>query len=93
MGLGFGIRDPGSGKNLFRIPDPVPGVKKAPDPGSGSATLLTCIVFLLFFYPVFRSAGDSRGHTGDCGQVHQVRVQPRGHDRGALQASLVEPEP
>ncbi len=34
---GFGIRDPGSGKNLFRIPDP--GVKKVPDPGSGSATL------------------------------------------------------
>jgi hypothetical protein len=32
-----GIRDPGSGKNLFRIPNP--GVKKAPDPGSGSATL------------------------------------------------------
>jgi hypothetical protein len=29
---GSGIRDPGSGKNLFRIPDP--GVKKAPDPGS-----------------------------------------------------------
>ncbi len=37
MGSGSGIRDPGSGKNLFRIPDP--GVKKAPDPGSGSATL------------------------------------------------------
>jgi hypothetical protein len=37
MGLGSGIRDPGSGKNLFRIPDP--GVKKALDPGSGSATL------------------------------------------------------
>jgi hypothetical protein len=35
MGLGSGI--PGSGKNLFRIPEP--GVKKAPDPGSGSATL------------------------------------------------------
>jgi hypothetical protein len=36
---GSGIRDPGSGKNLFRIPDP--GVKKhpIPDPGSGSATL------------------------------------------------------
>ncbi len=31
------VWDPGSGKNLFRIPDPV--VKKAPDPGSGSATL------------------------------------------------------
>jgi hypothetical protein len=30
--------DPRSGKNLFRIPDP--GIKKAPDPGSGSATLL-----------------------------------------------------
>jgi hypothetical protein len=29
--------DPGSGKNLFRIPDP--GVRKVPDPGSGSATL------------------------------------------------------
>ncbi len=36
MGLGSGIRDPES-RNLFRIPDP--GVKKAPDPGSGSATL------------------------------------------------------
>jgi hypothetical protein len=32
MDLGSGIRDPGSGKNLFRILDP--GVKKAPDPGS-----------------------------------------------------------
>ncbi len=32
---------PGSGKNLFRIPDP--GVKKAPDPGSGSATLIFSI--------------------------------------------------
>jgi hypothetical protein len=31
------VWDPGSGKNLFRIPDP--GFKKAPDPGSGSATL------------------------------------------------------
>jgi hypothetical protein len=32
------IRDPGSGKNSSRIPDP--GGKKAPDPGSGSATLV-----------------------------------------------------
>jgi hypothetical protein len=32
------VWDPGSGKNLFRIPDP--GVKKAPDPESGSATLI-----------------------------------------------------
>jgi hypothetical protein len=37
MDLDSGIRDPGSGKNLFRIPDP--GVKNAPDPGSRSATL------------------------------------------------------
>jgi hypothetical protein len=41
MGLGSEIRDPE--KNLFRIPDP--GVKKAPDPGSGSATLLPIIGF------------------------------------------------
>ncbi len=35
------VWDPGSGKNLFRIfriPDP--GVKKAPDPGSGFAILV-----------------------------------------------------
>ncbi len=48
---GFGIRDPGSGKNLFRIPDP--GDKKAPDPGSGSATLkiflLKVTVYRVFF--------------------------------------------
>ncbi len=31
------IWDPGSGKNLFRIPDP--GVKKAPDPGSATLCL------------------------------------------------------
>jgi hypothetical protein len=34
MGLGSEIRE----KKLFQIPDP--GVKKAPDPGSGSATLV-----------------------------------------------------
>jgi hypothetical protein len=33
------VWDQGSGKNLFRIPDPGSGVKKAPDPGS--ATLLS----------------------------------------------------
>jgi hypothetical protein len=38
MGLGYGIRDLGSGKNLFWITDP--GVKKTPYPGSGSATLV-----------------------------------------------------
>ncbi len=33
------VRDPGSGKNLFRIPDPE--VKKAPDPGSATLYLNT----------------------------------------------------
>jgi hypothetical protein len=37
------LGNPGSRTNLFRISDP--GVKKAPDPGSGSATLVDC-----FFY-------------------------------------------
>jgi hypothetical protein len=46
MGLGFGIRDPGSGKNLFRIPDP--GFKKAPDPESGSAPLIFLVKILKF---------------------------------------------
>jgi hypothetical protein len=40
MVLGSGIRDPGSVKNLFRIPDSGSRGQKAPDPGSGSATLL-----------------------------------------------------
>ncbi len=44
MDLGSEIRDPGSGKNLFRIPDP--GVIKAPDPGSGSATLVSSCIFI-----------------------------------------------
>jgi hypothetical protein len=33
------IRDPGSGKKSSRIRIPDPRGKKAPDPGSGSATL------------------------------------------------------
>jgi hypothetical protein len=41
------VWDTGSGKNLFRIPDP--GVKKAPDPGSGSATLELTLSFLSIF--------------------------------------------
>jgi hypothetical protein len=45
MSLGSGIRDPGTGKNLFRIPDH--GVKKAPDPGS--ATLHKIVTILKFF--------------------------------------------
>jgi hypothetical protein len=45
MGLGSGIQDPGSGKNLFWIPDP--RVKQAPNPGSGSATLFLIILISL----------------------------------------------
>jgi hypothetical protein len=42
-GLGAGIRYPGSGKILFRIPDT--GVKKALDPGSGSTRLWNRVLF------------------------------------------------
>ncbi len=38
---------PGSGKTLFRLPDP--GVKKAPDPRSGSAKLGSALVWLFGF--------------------------------------------
>ncbi len=44
---GSEIRDPGSGKNLFWIPHPCPGVKKAPDPGSGSTTLFPLVKSVL----------------------------------------------
>jgi hypothetical protein len=37
---GLGIRDLRFGIRKKPIPDPDPGVKKAPNPGSGSATLL-----------------------------------------------------
>ena len=37
------LGNPGSRTNLFRISDP--GVKKAPDPGSGSATLVDCYFY------------------------------------------------
>ncbi len=39
MGLGSEIRDPEKIHLESRTPDPGPGVKKAPYPGSGSATL------------------------------------------------------
>jgi hypothetical protein len=41
---GFGIRDPRSG--IRKKPIPNPGVKKEPDPGSGSATLIINIIVL-----------------------------------------------
>ncbi len=39
MGLGARIQDPGAEIWKNPIPDLGPGVKKSPDPGSGSATL------------------------------------------------------
>ena len=54
MSLGSRVRDAGSGKNLFWIPDP--GVKKAPDPGSAkldsTGTYSTAVLLLL------RAGGD-----------------------------------
>jgi hypothetical protein len=51
----------GSGKNLFRIPDP--GVKKhpIPDPGSGSATLTVTFLILLDMV-VYTGTGYSTFH-------------------------------
>ncbi len=62
---GSRIRDPGSGKNLFRIPDPE--VKKAPDPGSGSATLLHIILYLIVDLPEGgrHLVGERAGHNDD----------------------------
>ncbi len=40
MGLGAEIRDPRSGKKSILDPGSGSRVKKAPDPGSGSATLV-----------------------------------------------------
>ncbi len=45
MGLGSEIRDPDK-----TIPYPGPGVKKAPDPGSGSATLILGMKNFLFVH-------------------------------------------
>jgi hypothetical protein len=40
------VWDPGSGINLFQIPDPGPVVKKSPDPESGSATLTSILLII-----------------------------------------------
>jgi hypothetical protein len=42
-----GIRDPGS--EIRKKPIPDPGVKKAPDPGSGSATLGEYLVYMTLY--------------------------------------------
>jgi hypothetical protein len=48
MGLGTGIRDQGSGKKPIPDPRSGPGVKKALDPGSGSATLFKILYWVKF---------------------------------------------
>jgi hypothetical protein len=75
------IWDPGSGKNLFRIPDP--GVKKAPDPGSGSATLHPALKnrnFIIFsiLWVIFALLGlvpdlDSGSRYGSTDLIESVR--------------------
>ncbi len=48
--LGSWIRDPGSGINLFRVPDPGPGVKKASDPWSATLQLCTTLAVMKSFH-------------------------------------------
>jgi hypothetical protein len=48
MGLGSEIQDPG--KNVFWIPYPGPGVKKAPDPRSRIRIRNTLAVWALLSY-------------------------------------------
>jgi hypothetical protein len=50
------VWDSGSGKNIFRIQNP--GVKKAPDPGSGSATLFSYRMKLFQTMPAVKQPGD-----------------------------------
>jgi hypothetical protein len=70
MSLGSGIRDPGSGINLFRIPDP--GFKKAPipDPGSGSATLIVIIINFFKTLQCTDCYGDAVMEEGEGGERH-----------------------
>jgi hypothetical protein len=81
MGLGSGIRDSGSGKNLFRIPDP--GIKKAPDPGS--ATLLnyqnfalnrTCSIGMVIYVALYFSSDGTQK------RAKAATVRGRGRGRG-----------
>jgi hypothetical protein len=68
MVLGSGIRDPGSGKNLFRIPDP--------GSGSGSATLVLRLLFDLFFVSVLKVNDETSQRGMD---PHQNVTVPQTH--------------
>ncbi len=54
MGLGSGIR---------KKPIPDPGVKKAPDPGSGSATLMKSVKSLNYFLNLFFNVTPLKCHS------------------------------
>jgi hypothetical protein len=84
MGLGSDpgseIRDPE--KNLFRIPDLGPGVEKALDPGSGSATLLkryqnfsdqeVCLRKLFILFNIFKKCIEKYRYTENDQLNYQV---------------------
>ncbi len=80
MGLRYGIRDPRAGKNLFRIPDP--GVKKAPDPGSGPQHCVSpfCVHFKLKITKNMTHRRDSKS-------------SPRGDSRWAAGATYHPADP
>ncbi len=70
------VWDPGSGKNLFRFPVPDPVVKKAPDPGSGSAKLIRThnkiILFRLCCVPTSLSAIPANSGLTSISQTHKA---------------------
>jgi hypothetical protein len=88
---GFGIRDQKSEirKNPFRIPDP--GVKKAQDPGSGSATRHATDLFSNVYLPGL--LGQHELWPGDVGIGARGRNPPELHRliaRAAGQQAIVE---
>jgi hypothetical protein len=64
---GSEIQDPGSGINLFRIPDPGPGVKKAPDPGFRNRNTGCRRTFICYTHiaDVLDGGGEGRLEIGD----------------------------
>jgi hypothetical protein len=83
MGLGSGIRDPGSGKNLFWIPDP--GVKKAP------ATLHTARPFCWWWKVLHTARPDSCFRCYSCFILKNHRYKCRNVREKLSKASAVLP--
>ncbi len=74
---GIKIRDLEYGKNLFRISDS--GVKKAPDPGSGSATLGATISGIPYWYDPLQNIGIVKS----CTHVHNYE-----HEQASMVTDL-----